>query len=133
MVATTAVLPASLISIPDALLTTALITTGLLTTALLTTGLVAAHRRRRGTGVSGTRTVARTRTSLLRSARELLLEPPDYWRLDRRGRRTHELAHFLKLGHDSLALYTELLSEFVNPDLRHYAPLPTRRCVIGGV
>jgi hypothetical protein len=96
-------------------------------TALLATSLVAADRRRGGTSVAAPGTVARPRTSLLRSARELLLEPPDYGRLDRRGRRTHELAHFLKLGHDSLALYTELLSEFVNPDLRHYAPLLARR------
>jgi hypothetical protein len=95
--------------------------------ALLTTGQVTADRRRRGTGIAAPRAVTRTRTSLLRSARELLLKPPDYRRLDRRGRRTHELTHFLKLGHDGLALYTELLSEFVNPDLRHYAPLPPRR------
>ena len=95
--------------------------------ALLATGLVPADSGRRGTSIAGTRAVARTRTPLLRSARELLLEPPDYRRLDRRGRRTHELTHFLKLGHDGLALYTELLSEFVNPDLRHYAPLPPRR------
>jgi hypothetical protein len=88
---------------------------------------VTADRRRRGTSIAGARAVTRTRTSLLRPARELLLEPPDYWRLDRRGRRTHELTHFLKLGHDGLALYTELLSEFVNPDLRHYSPLPPRR------
>jgi hypothetical protein len=99
----------------------------LLTASLFTAALLTADRRRRGTGIDGTRAVARTRTSLLRAARELLLEPPDYGRLDRRGRRTHELAHFLKLGHDSLALYTELLSEFVNPDLRHYAPLLARR------
>jgi hypothetical protein len=58
-----------------------------------------------------------------RIARELLLEPADHRRLDRRGRRTHELAHLFELGHDGLALHTELLREFVNPDLRHHAPL----------
>jgi len=110
----------------------ALIPAALIPAALLTTALLAADRRR-GTCIAGTRAVARTRTSLLRSARELLLEPPDYRRLDRRGRRTHKLTHFLKLGHDSLALYTELLSEFVNPDLRHYAPLLPRRCACQSV
>src|SRR5208337_4036190 len=53
---------------------------------------------------------------------ECLLEPPNYRRLNRRGRRPHELAHFFELVHDGLALDTELLREFVNPDLRHYAP-----------
>ena len=50
------------------------------------------------------------------------LEPPDHRRLYRRGRRPYELAHFLELVHDGLALDTELFREFVNPDLRHYAP-----------
>src|SRR5204863_7424624 len=36
--------------------------------------------------------------------------------------RPYELAHFLELVHDGLALDTELFREFVNPDLRHYAP-----------
>ncbi len=52
------------------------------------------------------------------------LEPAHDRRLDRRGRRTYELAHFLELDHHGLALDTELFREFVNPDLRHYAPLP---------
>src|SRR5439155_9222680 len=50
------------------------------------------------------------------------LEPPDYGRLYRRGRRPYELAHLLELVHNGLALDTELFREFVNPDLRHYAP-----------
>ena len=50
------------------------------------------------------------------------LEPPYHRRLYRRGSRPYELAHFLELVHDGLALDTELLREFVNPDLRHYAP-----------
>jgi hypothetical protein len=57
------------------------------------------------------------------AAVECFLEPADHRRLNRRGRGTHELAHFFELGHDSLALYPELLRELVNPDLRHYAPL----------
>jgi hypothetical protein len=61
--------------------------------------------------------------ALATAAVERFLEPADHRRLDRRGRGTHELAHFLELGHDGLALYPELLREFVNPDLRHYAPL----------
>jgi hypothetical protein len=60
---------------------------------------------------------------LIRSlSRKCFLEPPDHGRLDRRGRRPYELAHFLELVHDGLALDTELFREFVNPDLRHYAP-----------
>ena len=51
------------------------------------------------------------------------LELADHRRLDRRGRRTHELAHLLELGHDDLALYAELLGELVDPDLRHCTPL----------
>jgi hypothetical protein len=54
---------------------------------------------------------------------ESFLEPAHDGRLDRRGRRTNELAHFLELDHDGLALYAELFREFVYPDLRHYAPL----------
>src|SRR5262249_2676504 len=42
--------------------------------------------------------------------------------LDRGGRRPHELAHLLELGHHGLALYPELLRELVYPDLRHCAP-----------
>ena len=57
------------------------------------------------------------------AAGERFLEPANHRRLDCRGRRTHELAHFFELSHDGLALYSELLREFVNPDLRHYAPL----------
>src|ERR1700689_2620384 len=34
--------------------------------------------------------------------RECFLEPADDWRLDRRGRRSHELAHFLELGNEGL-------------------------------
>ena len=55
---------------------------------------------------------------------ESFLEPAHDRRLDRRGRRTYELTHFLELDHHGLALNTELFREFVNPDLRHYAPLP---------
>jgi len=57
------------------------------------------------------------------SAVECFLEPANHRRLDRRGRGTHKLAHLFELGHNSLALYPELLRELVNPDLRHYAPL----------
>src|SRR6185437_13579437 len=53
---------------------------------------------------------------------ECFLEPPHHGRLDRRGCRPYELAHFLELVHDGLALDTELFREFVYPDLRHYAP-----------
>jgi len=42
--------------------------------------------------------------------------------LYRRGRRTDEFAHLVELGQHGLALYTELLGEFVHPDLRHYSP-----------
>jgi len=83
--------------------------------ALLTASLVAAARRGRGpvaAALAGATAV------------ECFLEPADHRRLDRRGRGTHELAHLFELGHDGLALYPELLREFVNPDLRHYAPLP---------
>ena len=59
---------------------------------------------------------------LRRLAAELIFKSANYGRLNRRGRRTDELAHFLELGHDGLALYPELLSEFVYPDLRHCAP-----------
>src|SRR6185312_12408546 len=53
---------------------------------------------------------------LIRSlSRKCFLEPPDHGRLDRRGRRPYELAHFLELVHDGLALDTELFREFVNP------------------
>jgi len=54
--------------------------------------------------------------------RERFFEPADDGRLNRGGRRPHELAHLLELGHDGLALYAELLREFVYPDLRHCAP-----------
>ena len=54
---------------------------------------------------------------------ESFFEPAHDRRLDRRGRRTYELTHFLELDHHGLALNTELFREFVNPDLRHYAPL----------
>ncbi len=63
------------------------------------------------------------RLSLLRALRrERFLEPADHRRLDRGGRRPHELAHFLELGHHGLALNAELFRELVYPDLRHYAP-----------
>ena len=55
-------------------------------------------------------------------ASEFIFEPADYRRLDCRGRRPNKLTHLLELGHDGLALDTELLREFVNPDLRHCAP-----------
>jgi hypothetical protein len=57
-----------------------------------------------------------------RRSRECFLEPADNRRLDCGGRRSHELAHFLELGHHGLALYAELLRELVYPDLRHCAP-----------
>jgi hypothetical protein len=57
---------------------------------------------------------------LLRSER--FLEPSHDGRLDRRGRRPYELAHFLELGHHGLALDPELLRELVHPNLRHCAP-----------
>src|SRR5579872_5584366 len=44
-------------------------------------------------------------TLLWRTGGKRLLEPPDHGRLYRRGRRPHELAHFLELVHDGLALY----------------------------
>ncbi|MDX6421359.1 MAG: hypothetical protein QOG28_5979, partial [Trebonia sp.] len=83
-------------------------------TALLAASLVATAGR-------GRRPVAAALAGT--AAVECFLEPADHRRLDRRGRGTHELAHLFELGHDSLALYPELLCEFVNPDLRHYAPL----------
>jgi hypothetical protein len=82
-------------------------------TSLLAASLVAA--------ASGRRPIAAALAGA--AAVECFLKPADHRRLDRRGRGTHELAHFFELGHDSLALYSELLCEFVNPDLRHYAPL----------
>ncbi len=69
-------------------------------------------------------TAAGAVTAPAAAAVESFLEPADYRRLDRRGRGPHELAHLLELGHHGLALYAELLRELVNPDLRHYAPLP---------
>jgi hypothetical protein len=53
---------------------------------------------------------------------ERFLEPSHDGRLDRRGRRPYEFAHFLELGHHGLALDPELLREFVHPNLRHCAP-----------
>jgi len=89
-------------------------------------------RRRHGCGRSGCgwrgclsnpRLPAPPGPRLLRLlCRERFLEPADDRRLDRGGRRPHELAHFLELGHHGLALYAELLREFVYPDLRHCAP-----------
>ncbi len=94
--------------------------------------LTTARRRalaRRGRGARprpGTLTRLATLISLggliCRLGRKCFLEPPDHRRLYRRGRRPYELAHFLELVHDGLALDTELFREFVNPDLRHYAP-----------
>ena len=63
---------------------------------------------------------------LLRS--ECFLEPSHDWRLDRRGRRPYELAHFLELGHHGLALDPELFREFVHPNLRHCAPSTWSGC-----
>ena len=73
--------------------------------------------------VGGSRRPLALPSRLRRVPGERFLEPADHRRFDRRGRRAHKLAHFLELGHDGLALYTELLREFVNPDLRHHAPL----------
>jgi len=67
-----------------------------------------------------------------RLAGKFIFEPADYRRLDCRGRRPDKLTHLLELGHHGLALYAELLSEFVNPDLRHCAP-STRPGVTGPV
>jgi hypothetical protein len=95
--------------------------------------LVTTSLRRRWPGIANARdslaailATARTRPAAPSATGKLLLEPPDNRRLDRRRRRTNELAHLFELGHDRLALYPELLSEFVNPDLRHYAPLLAR-------
>jgi hypothetical protein len=78
---------------------------------------------RPGPGILRTLTALISLGGLIRSlSRKCFLEPPDHGRLDRRGRRPYELAHFLELIHDGLALDTELFREFVNPDLRHYAP-----------
>ncbi|NIY68662.1 xyloglucanase [Streptomyces malaysiensis] len=57
-------------------------------------------------------------------------------RLDRGGRRTYKFTEFLELGHDDLALNSELLGEFVYPDLSHFAPFrsglsPDRRYFMG--
>jgi hypothetical protein len=69
------------------------------------------------------RTIAVSRLRLRRLLRsECFLEPSHDRRLDRRGRRPYELAHFLELGHYGLALDPELLREFVHPNLRHCAP-----------
>jgi hypothetical protein len=62
-------------------------------------------------------------TSLRGLAGELVFKSANYRRLDRRGRGSNKLTHLLELGHDGLALDAELLREFVNPDLRHCAPL----------
>ncbi len=85
-------------------------------TALVTADLVTATGDR--TLVTAPATVRLSRTVI-----ERLLELAHHRCLDRRGRRTNELAHLFELGHDDLALYAELFREFVNPDLRHYAPL----------
>ena len=53
---------------------------------------------------------------------EFIFESADYRRLNCRGRGPNKLTHLLELGHDGLALDAELFREFVNPDLRHYAP-----------
>ncbi len=66
--------------------------------------------------------LASLRALIRRLGGERLLEPPHHGRLDRRGSRSYELAHLLELVHHGLALDSELLREFVNPDLRHYAP-----------
>ena len=51
-----------------------------------------------------------------------LAQTPYDGRLDGGARRTDELTHFLELGHDGLALDSELLGELVDPDLRHSSP-----------
>jgi len=87
---------------------------------------VARHGRARGRGTRCLLALRLPLTSRLiwrrRGGGKRLLEPPDHGRLYRRGCRSYELAHFLELVHDGLALDTELLREFVNPDFRHYAP-----------
>lgn len=95
-----------------------------LATAAVASPLIPAASRGRGTPVHGPLALP---SRLRRVAGKRFLEPSNDRRLDRRGRRTHKLAHFFELGHDSLTLYAELLREFVNPDLRHYAPLLARR------
>ena len=60
-------------------------------------------------------------------------QPADDGGFDGRGRAADELAHFLELGHDDLALDTELFGKLVDPDLCHVAPVslwwsgPSRR------
>ena len=71
--------------------------------------------------------VGKASSSLINTATVALLEGvrqfADYGRFDGRRRRTDEFTEFLELGHDDLALDTELLGEFVDPDLSHFAPL----------
>ena len=78
-------------------------------------------------GAAGAGLGPRLRGGLGRGARggcrgERLAEPPDDRRLDGGARRTDELTHLLELGHDGLALDSELLGELVDPDLRHSSP-----------
>ncbi len=47
-------------------------------------------------------------------------------RLDGRRGRPDELPHLCELGHDGLALDTELLGELVDPDLCHNSPVSVR-------
>src|SRR5205823_10067462 len=92
--------------------------------------------RRRARGAPGRRG-RRGRTG----GREHLLQPPRYRGLHGRGRALHELAHFLELGQNDLALDAELLGELVDAGLAcHWTPhlrpggdpldleLPGKRC-----
>jgi len=90
-----------------------------LTRACLTRARAVARLRGRSRSLS---LMACLRTLIRGPGGKRLLEPPHHGRLDRRGSRSYELAHLLELVHHGLALDSELLREFVNPDLRHYAP-----------
>jgi hypothetical protein len=52
---------------------------------------------------------------------ERIFQPSDDRRFYRGGRRSHELAHLLKLRHDRPGVHAELLGEFVDSDLGHRA------------
>jgi hypothetical protein len=106
-------------------------------------GAVAATRHR--TRLRGRPRRIRTRrgggTALATLGREGISQLAFDWRLDRRGRRTDELTEVLKLGHDDLALNTQILGEFIDPDLGHFTPVfgprllspRDRRCHFMGV
>ena len=61
-----------------------------------------------------------------RGGRHGVTQLADDRRLDGRRRRPDELSHLGELGHDGLALDTELLCELVDPDLCHNSPVSVR-------